>query len=73
MITIPTCLVLGAGASVPYGFSAGRVLVEEIVANAAKPNHPLNTALEGLRRVGWRHIRPEAARPVARTEHPPPG
>ena len=48
MIKIRTCLVLGAGASAPYGFLAGRALVEKIVANAAKPNHPLNTALKGL-------------------------
>ena len=40
--------MLGAGASVPYGFSAGRELVDDIIDNAAKPNHPLNEALKTL-------------------------
>ena len=54
MITIPTCLALGAGASVPDGFSAGRGLVEKILTGGAKPNHPLNQALE---RLGYSRVR----------------
>lgn len=32
MIRIPTCLILGAGASMPFGYPLGRKLVEQIVA-----------------------------------------
>jgi len=33
MITHPTVLVLGAGASVPYGFPSGRTMLQDIHRN----------------------------------------
>ena len=37
MIEVPTCLVLGAGASAPYKFPVGEKLMEEII-DRVKPN-----------------------------------
>jgi len=38
MITKPTVLVLGAGASCPFGFPTGRGLLERIVSQTIRPN-----------------------------------
>lgn len=45
MIEIPTCLVLGAGASAPYGFPVGEKLMKDIIERVAKPNDKLWKAL----------------------------
>ena len=45
MINDPTVLVLGAGASVPYGFPSGRDLLLRISASLLGPNNPLATNL----------------------------
>lgn len=45
MIHRPTVLVLGAGASAPYGFPCGAELRRLIVENVARPNHEYNKAL----------------------------
>lgn len=41
MITKPTVLVLGAGASHPYGYPVGRTLLDDIIKGAANPGSPL--------------------------------
>ena len=39
MIEVPTCLVLGAGASAPYGFPVGETLMDDIIDKVAtRPN-----------------------------------
>lgn len=48
MITKPTCLILGAGASMPYGFPSGEQLKWRIVDEVAKPNTDANRALRAL-------------------------
>ena len=45
MIEVSTCLVLGAGASAPYGFPVGEKLMEDIIAKVATPNDKHWTAL----------------------------
>lgn len=45
MITIPTCLVLGAGASAPYGFPTGAGLRKKILQRLSKPNDKVWNAL----------------------------
>lgn len=49
MITIPTVLVLGAGASIPYGFPSGRSLMEQIHMEL---NFDINTGEQSM----WRMI-----------------
>lgn len=46
MIGQKTCLVLGAGASVPYGLPTGPVLRQMIIERAAKPNDKLQAVLQ---------------------------
>lgn len=41
MIETRTCLVLGAGASAPYGFPVGAALKRKIISELGKPNSPL--------------------------------
>jgi len=48
MITTPTVLVLGAGASVPYGFPSGLRLLEEIDTSLKNVNHPWWNIVEHL-------------------------
>jgi hypothetical protein len=48
MIKKQTVLVLGAGASYPYGYPLGRQLVRDIVQNVANPNSPLHKDLDQL-------------------------
>ena len=44
MITTPTCLILGAGASIPYGFPSGIELKEELCL-CSTPNSSIHNAL----------------------------
>ena len=48
MITTPTVLVLGAGASVPYGFPSGLELLEQINGNLEYLNHSWWNIIERL-------------------------
>ena len=48
MIAIPTCLILGAGASMPYGFPSGEELKWQIIDEAAQPNNNTNKALRAV-------------------------
>ncbi len=50
MIEVSTCLVLGAGASVPYGFPVGDRLMEEIITTVATANDKRSNA---LRKAGF--------------------
>src|SRR3990172_1198198 len=43
MLKIPTVFVLGAGASAPYGYPVGRVLVEQIVTRGVPEGSVLHT------------------------------
>ena len=56
MISTPTVLILGAGASKPYDFPTGRELLLEIVHGLDQPDVRLNPKLKrhlfGLDRVG---------------------
>ena len=45
MIAIPTCLILGAGASMPYGFPSGEELKWQIIDEAVTPNNNTGKAL----------------------------
>lgn len=45
MITTPTVLVLGAGASIDYGFPSGRDLLRKII-DQVRPSHPIGKCLE---------------------------
>ncbi|WP_156096076.1 hypothetical protein [Methanobacterium sp. SMA-27] len=40
MIKTPTVFVLGAGASIPYGYPSGEKLREEICHELEDPSHP---------------------------------
>jgi len=51
MIETPTCLVLGAGASAPYGFPVGADLRNEIIGSVATPN---NRVWNELTKSGYR-------------------
>ena len=57
MISKPTVLVLGAGASQPYGFPVGRELAEtvckEFVANGEPGKHFRNTPFSEVNRTGF--------------------
>lgn len=46
MITKPTLFILGAGASIPYGFPSGAKLRTQICAEATKPDSKLASFLE---------------------------
>ena len=47
MIKRKTVLVLGAGASAPYGFPSGQKLVDDVCAGLSKPSNQFFTQLEG--------------------------
>jgi hypothetical protein len=53
MIHRPTVLILGAGASAPYGFPTGRELVEQILRLCESPSSPFG---QMMRAVGVEHM-----------------
>ena len=46
MIKTPTVFVLGAGASIPYGYPSGEKLREEICHELEDPSHPYGRMLQ---------------------------
>jgi hypothetical protein len=56
MIRTPTVLVLGAGASKPYGYPLGRELVNTIVKNVLNFDSDLSKELDHVPRVIWRRF-----------------
>lgn len=53
MITKPTLFILGAGASIPYGFPSGAALRRQICEAAVGSEPPLAVALEKYFGVSW--------------------